>query len=209
MKNILRLRAGDKIVPCDGKLNEAQGIIDSFQNQEVEVIIKKAVKNVSEPNVRLTVYCSILKRENFEPAVQKLTEIGAAKIVPIIAENTVKQGIKAERLEAIIKEAAEQSGRGIIPQISGPILLSDAFKQSEDDDARIIFDISGKQQPSFPEESKNISVFIGPEGGWDEKEIESARQSGVEVISLGELTLRAETAAIVGSYPALHAGDFR
>jgi 16S rRNA (uracil1498-N3)-methyltransferase len=209
VKNILRLRAGDKIVPCDGKLNEAQGIIDSFQNQEVEVIIKKAVKNVSEPNVRLTVYCSILKRENFEPAVQKLTEIGAAKIVPIIAENTVKQGIKAERLEAIIKEAAEQSGRGIIPQISGPILLSDAFKQSEDDDARIIFDISGKQQPSFPEESKNISVFIGPEGGWDEKEIESARQSGVEVISLGELTLRAETAAIVGSYPALHAGDFR
>ncbi len=203
IKNVLRLKPGDKIVLCDGKENDAECTIFSIEDKRINLKIDRVFKNENESETELMVYCSILKRENFELVVQKLTELGVFKIVPIICKNTVKQGIKKGRLEARSKEAAEQSGRGIVPKLSETETFTEAIKSAKKSDSAIIFDSSGGKAGLIAD-VKNISIFIGPEGGWDESEIDFAKKNGLEVFSLGKLTLRAETAAITASFLALN-----
>jgi len=137
IRNVLRLEVGDRFVVCDGKGKEATVQIFTGPLGPSERDAPKGAGNIlvdvldrrdvaSESSARVTLYCAVLKRENFELVVQKVTECGIAAIVPIISTRTVKLGVKLERLEKIAREASEQSGRGVIPEILGPIPLKDA-----------------------------------------------------------------------------------
>jgi 16S rRNA (uracil1498-N3)-methyltransferase len=146
-------------------------------------------------------YCAILKRENFELALQKAVEVGVTRIVPVRSHRTVKFNIKRERMAAIIKEAAEQSGRGIIPVLDEPKSFPDAVGDSIHHDGRLFFDVYGSPfEVTTVHTLASVCAFIGPEGGWSDEERAAAKQAGLRSVSLGPLVMRGETAAIVAGY---------
>lgn len=207
LKNVLRLKNGSKVIFVDGKGNEAEARLITLKNNYAEFELLSHYKNLSEPDTRVTLYCSILKRENFELVVQKATEVGVKNIVPIISERTVKLNLRIDRLEKIIKEAAEQSGRGVVPILQKAQMLNSALETKDGGQIlNLFFDPSGlaltsKFRGGF---SKNVNIFIGPEGGWSDIEIAEAKDAGFNIVSLGKTILRAETAAIVASYLAVN-----
>ncbi len=200
-RNVLRLRIGEQAILSDGNANEGIAEIMEFGKGQVVFNIKEVYQNQSERKYDIVLYCSVLKKENFEFVVQKATEVGVRRIVPIITERTVKLNLRADRLEKIMKEAAEQSGRAVIPELSGIMEFKGALEAAKDGDINILFDKSGESIGSHLRHNKtNTGIWIGPEGGWTDAELEMAKRSGFDVVSLGPLVLRAETAAIIGSF---------
>jgi 16S rRNA (uracil1498-N3)-methyltransferase len=207
LKNVLRLKAGELFLISDGQGREANAQIVVLQNKLVEFEIEDAHRIDNEPSVTGTLYCSILKRENFELVVQKATEIGVKKIQPLTTARTVKLNLRDDRLKKIAKEAAEQSGRVIVPEICQPIKFELAVKKSIDNDVNFFFDQNiSKEPPHDVRIVDTAGIFIGPEGGWTEQEQALAEHFRFHFANLGKLTLRAETAAIIASYLALYGG---
>jgi len=141
-----------------------------------------------------------LKKSNFELVCQKATEIGVKEIVPIITKNTVKLNLNFKRLEKIIKEAAEQSKRGILPKLGKILTFREALKKVQNFELKILFDESGKNFKSLKTKAQKRGVFVGPEGGWDRAEIELAKKENFQILNLGKLNLRSETAAILATF---------
>lgn len=200
-KNVLRLGAGDKVVLCDGKSNEATVEIINLNKKFAELKILETYKNKNEPERYIALYCPILKKENFELAVQKAVEIGVKEITPIITARTVKLGLNYERLNKIIKEAVEQSGRGVLPKLNEAMIFDEAVKTAKlNNELNLFFNIGKYPLGHSMSKFKKIGFFVGPEGGWDEKEIKTAKENFFIFASLCKTTLRAETAVIVASY---------
>jgi len=206
-RNVLRLAVGENIVLFDGSGNEVEAEIMSLNKDYGELKITARRLNDAETKVHAILYCAILKKENFEWVVQKATEVGVSEIVPIITERTIKLGLKSERLALIIKEATEQSGRGVIPIIHDAQTFTEALLSAKANTQNFICQISSSTilEACEPVNSDlnikpKIGIFIGPEGGWSDKEIEQAGAVGVQAISLGPRVLRGETAAIIASY---------
>lgn len=203
IRNVLRLEKGAEFILSDGDLNEARVIILEMTKDTVEVDISEKLKNENEPEQNVALYCSILKKENFELVVQKATEIGVREIIPVISSRTIKLDVRLDRLKKIINEAGEQSGRGILPNLREPIKFEDAIKEAySSDKLNILFDKSGESLTTLNRQNNKgrIGIWIGPEGGWTDQEIESAKSAGFKILNLGKLTLRAETAAITSSF---------
>lgn len=195
--NVFRMAAGDSFVVCDGKGTEATvEIVEADKIVVVDVGERRAVD--AESATRTILYCALLKRENFELVVQKATECGVAEIVPVVTSRTVKLGAKLDRLQKIAREAAEQSGRGIVPVVHEPMSLKAAVAHAAGNAANIAFEIGA---PTItPSRAASTGLFVGPEGGWDDAEVEQLRAAGYHVAGLGPRVLRAETAAIVASF---------
>lgn len=208
LSKVLRLKEGDEVILCDGKEWESVAEIRSIRATSVSFRIGMKEQVSAESTRGVTLFCSILKRENFEFVVQKATELGVATIVPTVCVRTIKQELKAERLCKIAKEAAEQSGRGSVPTIASPIPFSEAVKQGSAHDEQFFFHPSGKPFGGISHAAQRIAAFVGPEGGWAESEIAEAKQAGMTIVSLGSLTLRAETAAIIAVYCAFSERSF-
>jgi len=200
---VLRLGVGDRLILSDGVGNECIGEIADRQKERLTIHVVERYKNANEPAVTSVLYCAILKRENFELVVQKATEIGVSEIVPLITERTVKLDIKEDRLRKIIAEAAEQSGRGRLPILHAPMQFADALSDAKRNVVNLFFALSEATIETVDLHGKQSrGIFIGPEGGWTEEETAAARGAGCAVVSVGPLTLRAETAAIVAAYIA-------
>lgn len=200
---VLRLDAGDAVILCDGKGVEAKGSIVSLDKHAAMIKLDAPHPVIAEPSRSVTLYCAVLKRENFELVVQKSVEVGVKAIVPIITSRTVKTGLKMERLRMIAKEAAEQSGRGILPMISEPLEFDRALKEAKNK-ANLFFHTH--QEAPYPSRSSSVhsvGVWVGPEGGWTEEEAQKAQDNDFSISSLGKLILRGETAAIIASYLVL------
>lgn len=200
MSAVLKLKAGERVVLCDGHSRQAMYQISDISKGRVDLI------RVAEPEIVptetrhiVTLYAAILKRENFEWLVQKSTECGIHAIVPILTRRTIKQGIKIERLRDIAREAAEQSGRGRVPEIYEPLSFEEAIRQAIQQGSTYFFDIGGKRYIGAGE---RCSLFIGPEGGWDPEERAMAIELRAMIADLGPRVLRAETAGTVASFLA-------
>ena len=198
ISKVLRLNIGDKIILTDGEGQEAEAEIIAISKKAISVKIGKVVKKQEDWN-NVVLYCNILKRENFELVVQKATEMGVAKIVPLLCERTVKQKINHQRLEKIIEEAVEQSERVFIPKLDEEMKFKNAITEAKRGGEIILFEKNGENSAKL-KSSKTISIFIGPEGGWTTEEIKLAKDAGAIIKSLGETNLRAETAAIVSTF---------
>jgi 16S rRNA (uracil1498-N3)-methyltransferase len=204
VRDVLKLKTGEQMILCDGAGLEALVKIVDISKKEIICVVENIEKHKdTERSVHL--YLAILKKENFELAVQKAVECGATSITPIITERTIKTGLNTERLEKIIKEASEQSGRNFLPHLSPTLNFKDAIKQENSDTEKIIFHTSQNEAENETQiKAKNINLFIGPEGGFTDAEVSLAKESGARVSSLGPLTLRAETAAIVATFTAVN-----
>ena len=202
LKNVLRLNNGDEIILCDGKLNEASCVIENIGRNEVMFRVIKVWQNKKEFSADIILYCSVLKRENFELVIQKAVELGVKEIVPIIARRTVKLGLREDRAQKIIKEAAEQSGRGILPILSQEMPFGEAVVLAGANDINLFFELDKKPIADSGidfSKYKKIGIFIGPEGGWHPEElslVSSLDKKKFKVVGLSPFTLRAETAAI-------------
>ena len=198
LRNVLRLRVGDQLTLADGQGTETLATIVDGDKKMLRLAISEQSQPAREPYKKATLFCAVLKRENFELILQKATEIGISRIVPLMTERTVKTGFNRERLEKILREAAEQSGRTFLPELAEPQTLEQALDQA-DPKTSIFFDPSGTVQAPVVYQ-RATSCFIGPEGGFSESEVSLAQDRGLAIASLGSLTLRGETAAIVASY---------
>lgn len=198
-KNVLRLNIGEEIIITSEHKKDFLVKIDELSKEEARLKIIKEKINKSEPEKQVHLYLAILKKENFELALEKATEIGVKSITPIITERTIKTGLNIDRLKKIAKEASELSGRSTTPEINEIIKFEKAIENSKGE--KIIFDIDGEKLED--ENKKEVSIFIGPEGGWADNEINLAKEKGVHIAPISPLTLRAETAAIIASYMVL------
>lgn len=195
-RTVLRLKTGDRLILSDGQGREAEAVITDMTKSETRLDIGEVTTPEREPKKAATLWCALLKRENFELVVQKATEIGIARIVPLLTERTVKTGFNRDRLEKIVREAAEQSGRTTIPELAEPITFKEALTAADPADS-ILFDLDGEPVDATIEAA---NAFIGPEGGFSEAEVAMAKNAGFPVGLMGSLTMRGETAAIVASY---------
>lgn len=198
-QRVLRFEIGEKILLCNGKGEEATAEILSFTKKTCQVRLSALHQVVSEASRALTLYFSPLKRENTELILQKATEIGVVRFVPILCRRTIKQAINVERLQKILVEASEQSGRGVVPTLEGVQNFEQMIKNlSQENVPSVFFELEANRfsADSLQTQTK-ANLFIGPEGGWDPEEVADAERVGCLVRSLGITTLRAETAAIV------------
>lgn len=213
IQNVLRLKEGDRLIVCDGSMHEAEAIVTSLGKDTVEISLGEIRRNTAEASRKVIVYLSILKGEHFDMALEKATECGVSEIVPLITERTVKQGVREERAQKILKEAAEQSGRGKVPLLHAQRSLQDAVMHAElANTTNFFYHETGEPLDMLrsviaPEDS--IGIFVGPEGGWSAPEIlfmERQLMDGknFKIVTLGKRTLRAETAAVVGTYSAVN-----
>jgi 16S rRNA (uracil1498-N3)-methyltransferase len=201
IRNVFRMKVGDQIILADGDGQEAISTIKVLSKDHLEVLVEEYRAAKKESEFETVLYCAILKKENFELVVQKATELGIKKIVPVVSQRTVKLGLRLDRLEKIAREASEQSGRGVVPAISDPIDFSLAISNLSDSSQTVIFEESGEIFSSkIFGRSKVRAGFVGPEGGWTEEEIKLAKTSGVKVVRISSFTLRAETASILAAF---------
>lgn len=205
IKNVLKLKLGERIVVCDGRGGEAAGEIRESGRGVVVIRILGYFRSSSEAKRGVELYCALLKKENFEMVVQKATEIGAIKIIPLITDKTIKLNINLNRLKKIAKESAELSGRAVIPEIVSPVTFEQAIHEAKDNLINIFFTPDGSVVTPEMLLGKNlIGIFIGPEGGWSERERYLAETGNLHIGSLGKTILRGETAAIVAVYSAIN-----
>lgn len=204
MCNVLRLKTGELIVLCDGKGTEAECSLEEIGKDKGIFRVLQRRKSVVEVKNKVVLYCSILKKENFDLVVQKATEAGVAEIVPVIFERTVKMGLNDDRLLKIAHEAAEQSGRGIIPVIHSGRYFHETLKSPPDAALKLLFHPGGGVLKGNLTGSSERHILIGPEGGFTHEELETAHAAGWHIVSLGVHVLRAETAAIIAVYLASH-----
>ncbi|AEV69318.1 16S rRNA (uracil(1498)-N(3))-methyltransferase [Acetivibrio clariflavus] len=208
IKKVLRLKCGEIITLSDGVGNEYAARIEAFGDGFVHTKIVESYKNATEPPVKVTLYQGLPKSDKMDFIIQKSVELGISKVVPVLTERTVVKidnqkdaQKKWERWNRISQEAAKQSNRGIIPEVELPISFKEAIKQIKNGSLSIIpyekeSKKSLKQILKSNGHMKDISVFIGPEGGFTEQEIEEAISFGINPVTLGPRILRTETAGI-------------
>jgi 16S rRNA (uracil1498-N3)-methyltransferase len=204
LKNVLRSKIGDEVILFNGQGVECQAGIKDFKKGSVELeLIKREIKKEEGPEVCL--YLAILKKENFELAVQKAVESGVNKIIPIITDRTIKLGLKTDRLNLIIKEATEQSGRAFLPELGIATNFAEAIELAQASKSLNLFcDLGEKNNKKTLPIFDKVNVFVGPEGGWSETEQKLAESAKFSFYSLGDYVLRAETSAIIVSWLAVN-----
>lgn len=197
---VLRLSEGDRILVFDGSGPEYLAEISGRTGKEVFLNIIEKRDGIGFPR-EVTLYQSILKKDNFELIVQKATELGVSKIVPVISNRCVKREFSEsgmDRLRHVMTEATEQSRGAVLPELTEPMTFDQAIS-SIDKQGISILAYEGDVQRQISDinlSHQKISIFIGPEGGFTEGEYRLAEQYGIIAITLGKRILRAETAAI-------------
>jgi 16S rRNA (uracil1498-N3)-methyltransferase len=205
-RSVFRYNVGSEVILFDGSGNEYDCFIEKLGNREAKLRLVSERKGVV-PERKIALYQSLIKKDKFEWVVEKATELGVSKIVPVVSERSEKKGVNQSRLQKIAIEASEQCGRADVPIISQVMSLDETLKGC---DNLIVFDPSGESlelKAKSLEQKKTLEahaskllalgLFVGPEGGWTEKEMDLFKQKGARVYSLSSLTLRSETAAIV------------
>lgn len=227
LTSVLRLAADDEVRVFDGEGREFLCVVAaaterSSSRETVLEVRERIAPPCAESPLELTLACALLKGEKFDLVVQKATELGVARVVPV---ETLRADVKlarggrdadtskrVERWRRIAVEAAKQSGRARVPAIDAPESLADTLARGVSGEnemngtasvgRRLIFAERGGRGlvetfAAWEEKPVRVVALVGPEGGWDDVEIEAARGTGWQIVTLGGRTLRAETAGVV------------
>jgi len=201
---VLRARVGEEFDIATGQ-SVRRGRIISVKADRVDFELGEEIPTT--PSIEITLVLAIYKFDRIEWAIEKCTELGVSRIVPLISRRTdphlaAAAGKRVERWQRVARQAAEQSRRAAPPEIAAPLKLSEALKLNRG--LRIVLAESeentllrGVLKPGVrPDE---ITLAVGPEGGWTEDELQAFGQAGWTSASLGQTILRAETAAIAAT----------
>lgn len=217
--NVLRVRAGDRIVVLDNQGGAFEAAIAGISSRELSLHMLRPVDAAPEPPIYVTVAQALGKGDKFEQVIQHGTEVGASAFIPLITDRTIVRIAlhdspgKRDRWALIAKGAAEQCGRSRIPPVSDPARLPETLARfAEERIPAILFHREGEPlakalDQQAPEPTNSLILFVGPEGGFTASEVDLARASGVRVVSLGPYILRTETAALAAVSRILHHFD--
>ena len=208
--NVMRLGEGAEVLLFDGSSGEWLGRVAEAGRKRMTLVVERRTREAETiPDVWLAF--APVKRTQTDWLVEKATELGAARLIPVITQRTIVERVKTDRLESIAIEAAEQCGRTVLPKIEEPLALSQFLGQR--DAARPLYfaDENGGEAVATAFKPGPATILTGPEGGFTDQERELIRSAQNAVpVSLGPRILRAETAALAGlaAYMAV-AGDWR
>ena len=214
---VLRLKNGEEVLACDGEGQECLCRVADASNWELEILERR--ESQTEAKVKVSVYMAFPKADKLEHVIQKATELGAFEIVAFPSarcvsrpdEKSLKK--KLERWQKIAASAAEQSGRGRIPQVRVLGSFKEALQQAALADKALMF-YENEQAVTLKMALSSggyqtVSLLTGPEGGLEEKEVEQARATGLQVCTLGKRILRCETAPLCALSAVMYdAGEF-
>lgn len=216
---VLRLKCGEDVLVCDGQGSECLCTVSDVSEGQISLVVRQRQETETEASVRVSVYMAFPKADKLEHVIQKATELGAYEIVAFPAarcvsrpdEKSLKK--KLERWQKIAASAAEQSGRGQVPQVLVMPGYAQALERAAKADKAILFyenEDARTLRMSLEEGNwHTVSLLTGPEGGLEPSEVEKARNSGLEVCTLGKRILRCETAPLCAlSAVMYHAGEF-
>lgn len=220
IKNVLRMEPEDKIEIIDSRGNSFIASIKQIHSDEVQATIIKSLTNNPKLSTKITLAQCLPKAKKMDFIVQKATELGVSHIIPVISERSIpkieeKADKKLSHWQKIAREASEQSGRTITPEILALTKFEDLIKTAKNYKLALI-PWEGEQclilkQIPLPDHqitrSSDILIIIGPEGGFSREEIELAKKFGIIPITLGKRILRTETAGIVLLAQLLYALD--
>lgn len=205
---VLRLTIGSSLVVADGSGAHYEGCLISSSKDFIQVALSKKTSLSNEAPIRVTLLQGIPKGDKMEYIIQKCTELGVAKFIPVACARSIvqlnkdKADKKQARWQRIAEEAAKQSRRSQIPQVCSVVNLPQALQFLEENEALLIpweeekAEILKKTLYHLKGKGQKISIFIGPEGGLTPEEVALAREAGGKVVTLGPRILRTETAGL-------------
>jgi 16S rRNA (uracil1498-N3)-methyltransferase len=197
--NVLRLRRGDELAVLDGKGGECSCVVRAVGRHSVTVEAK-GWKVAECPPYEVTLFQAIPKGKAFETILQKATELGVFRIVPLITDRVVTRAEKHEKWQWVMVDAMKQCGNPWMPVLEAPRKFADAVQHVKQFDLSLVGSLhSGRRHPREWLEGKSfktVAVWVGPEGDFTPAEMEILLNAGVKPMSLGRLVLRSDTAAI-------------
>jgi len=201
LAKVLRVRSGDELVVFAGDGLEYPASVESVRGNRVAVAIGEARALDRESPLAVTLVQCMARADRMDVIVQKATELGVARVIPVQSRRGVvrldaaQAESKAAHWRAIVVSACEQCGRNRLPTVEAPRRLLDYLGTLQAGGARFLLEPGGESRPAAPIDGE-VTVAIGPEGGFDEEEIEAFRLAGFQTMRLGPRVLRTETAAI-------------
>ena len=211
---VLRLRPGEDMIICDGKGTDYKCRLVKADKEQVEAQVIEVVPCPAEPTVQVTVLCGLPKGDKTDYIIQKCVEAGASEIMFFQSDRCVakpdKPEKKLERWQRIAEEAAKQSGRGIIPQVSWAGEYADALNVANQKELALFMYETGEREAlnavlEANSDVKTAAIVTGPEGGFAPFEADLARIVGLHICSMGERILRCETAPVVAVSALMYA----
>jgi 16S rRNA (uracil1498-N3)-methyltransferase len=206
LKDVLRLKISCTITVFDEKGNEYKATIEQISSKNLSLKILNRLAHEQAMGIRLAIACAIPKKSKFDDIVDKLTQLGVDRIIPLITERVIvkidrqKAAGRKQRWEKIALAASQQSQRNTVPVIDSVKDFKSALAETKDFDLKLIPTLPGERKSLKEklegEKYKNIIVFIGPEGDFTPEEVALAEKAGFIPVSLGESVLRVETAAV-------------
>ena len=216
---VLRLKAGEEVLVCDGQGSECVCTVTAFSAGEVQLTVTERRASASEAAVKVSIYMGFPKADKLEHVIQKATELGAVEIIAFPSARCISKpdeknlAKKLDRWQKIAASAAEQSGRGCVPKVIVLSSYTEALKRARQAEKAILF---------YENESATTlhmalqgacyitaSLMTGPEGGFEESEAVQAKEAGLEICTLGKRILRCETAPLCALSAVMYAsGEF-
>jgi 16S rRNA (uracil1498-N3)-methyltransferase len=208
IKNVLRMKEKEEIVICDGQGKDFHCIIEAVSNSEIITKVLEEKLSGTELETKIYLFQGLPKKDKMELIIQKAVELGVYEVIPVITKRTIvkfddkKEVKKTERWQSIAESAAKQSMRGIIPRISKPMTYKEALAFASELDYNVIpYEKEAgmkeaKQIIKGVKGTSSVGVFIGPEGGFEESEINDAITNQIKPMTLGKRILRTETAGL-------------
>lgn len=201
---VLRLGAGDRITVFDTESTEYEGTITDISSGTIALRVHDTRLLRTEPELELNLFQAILKGNKMDGIISQATQLGVSGIFPVVSERTqVRSTAKVGRWNKIARESTKQCGRATPPVVSEPVDFQGSFGIREQSEMKIILyenqdELLGDYMRSLTRPVNGINVYIGPEGGFSEKEVTLAKENGYIALGLGKRILRAETASVVG-----------
>jgi 16S rRNA (uracil1498-N3)-methyltransferase len=200
----LRLQPGEEVSLADGAGAVGQGRLDGEEDGRAVVRVEEVHREVRRPPI-VSVALAPPKGDRLAWAIQKLAEVGTDEVVLVETGRSVRTwgsdraDRAADRLRAVAREAAMQSRQPFVMEVVPAVPLAEALPAAEATGVLLWAGAKARLAEVLPEETTGIRLFVGPEGGFSQQEIDSAREAGVGEASLGSSILRTETAALVGA----------
>ena len=199
---VLRLKSGAALVLFDGSGERFDAVLGSNDGARLSVEVGESLGCETPPRIPITLVQAVARADSMDLIVQKATELGVGRIVPVITQRSVvrldeERGKKRRRhWQAVTISACEQCGRNLLPEVEAPLSL-DAYLDNVESGLRVVLDHATEPALSeLPSPADAVTLLVGPEGGLTAEEVEAASRKGFERASLGPRILRAETAAI-------------
>ncbi len=215
---VLRMKKGDPAIVVDGRGMAYRGFLEKTSAGAVTIAVHQTLRNLGEPIVKLTLAAGISTAGKFDTVVQKATELGASRIVPLTCakarvklDDPKRAESRRKRLSKVALAAMKQCRRSVCPSIDAPMLFGDFLAESPEYDRRIIFDSRPPHRLLADVLDgaglRAVAVLVGPESGFSQEEILAARAAGFDVVGMGARVLRTETAAPVACALVMSALD--